>query len=134
MIRLITPLQTYPLRHQVLWPDKPLEFVKIPEDESGFHFGYFVDKELVSVISLFIDEQKVARFRKFATHPDFQRKGIGSQLLQHVFEQAMAGEAIQIWCDARLDANGFYERFGMKQKGKRFYKGEIPYVKMICKF
>lgn len=134
MIRSITSEQTYPLRHQVLWPDKPLEFVKVPEDESGFHFGYFVDGEPVSVISLFINEQKVARFRKFATHPDFQRKGIGRQLLQHVFEKAIKSEATQIWCDARLDAKLFYERFGMKQEGEGFYKGEIPYVKMIREF
>jgi GNAT superfamily N-acetyltransferase len=134
MILPITPPQTYPLRHQVLWPDKPLEFVKVPDDEVGFHFGYFVDGELVSVISLFINEQKVARFRKFATHPDFQRKGIGSQLLQYIFEKAVAWETTQIWCDARLDAKGFYERFGMKQDRHVFYKGEIPYVKMIRKF
>lgn len=134
MIRSITSEQTYSLRHQVLWPDKSLEFVKVPEDESGFHFGYFVDNELISVISLFINEQKVARFRKFATHPDFQRQGIGSQLLQHVFEKAIQSEAVQIWCDARLDAKLFYERFEMKQQGERFYKGAIPYVKMIREF
>lgn len=134
MIRPITSQQTYPLRHQVLWPDKPLEFVKVPEDDTGFHFGYFVEKELVSVISLFINEQKTARFRKFATHPDFQRKGIGSQLLQYVFEKAVALETTQIWCDARLEAKDFYERFDMKIDGYVFYKGEIPYVKMVCKF
>jgi GNAT superfamily N-acetyltransferase len=134
MIRSITSEQTYPLRHQVLWPDKPLEFVKVPEDESGFHFGYFVDDELISVISLFINEHKVARFRKFATHPTFQRKGIGSQLLQHVFEKATESEATQIWCDARLDAKLFYERFGMNREGAHFYKAEIPYVKMIRVF
>lgn len=134
MICSITSLQTYPLRHQVLWPDKPLEFVKVPDDEVGFHFGYFVDGELVSVISLFINEQKVARFRKFATHPDFQRKGIGSQLLQYIFEKAVAWEATQIWCDARLDAKLFYKRFGMKQEGDIFYKGDISYIKMVRKF
>jgi GNAT superfamily N-acetyltransferase len=134
MILPITSEQTYPLRHRVLWPDKPLEFVKVPEDESGFHFGYFVDGEPVSVISLFIDEQKVARFRKFATHPDFQRKGIGSRLLQYIFEKAIESEAVQIWCDARLDAKLFYERFGMKQEGDRFFKGEISYVKMVRMF
>lgn len=134
MIRSITSEQTYPLRHQVLWPDKPLEFVKVPEDESGFHFGYFVAGEPVCVISLFINEHKVARFRKFATHPDFQRKGIGRQLLQHVFEKAVKSQANQIWCDARLDAKTFVEQFGMKQEGECFYKGEIPYVKMIRVF
>jgi GNAT superfamily N-acetyltransferase len=130
MIRSISAADTYPLRHQVLWPDKPLDFVKVPEDESGLHFGYFVDEQPVSVISLFVNDQGIARFRKFATHPDFQRKGLGSALLEIVFERALELRATAIWCDARLEAKPFYERFGMVQEGKTFFKGEIPYVKM----
>ena len=130
MIQEISPTQTYPLRHQVLWPDKPVEFVKVPDDEQGIHLGYFLDNQLVSVISLFIDAQGVARFRKFATHPSFQRKGIGSQLLAAVFQRAKDAKASQLWCDARLDAQPFYERFGMQPEGEIFHKGAIPYVKM----
>ncbi|WP_428656873.1 GNAT family N-acetyltransferase [Runella sp.] len=134
MIRSITAADTYPLRHQVLWPDKSLDFVKVPEDEEGFHFGYFVDDQQVSVISLFVNEQGIARFRKFATHPDFQRQGLGSALLQTVFERAIALKAIAIWCDARLDAKPFYEHFGMQQEGDLFFKGDIPYMKMTRTF
>ncbi|HAK80200.1 MAG TPA: GNAT family N-acetyltransferase [Runella sp.] len=130
MIQEISPAQTYPLRHQVLWPDKPVEFVKVPDDKQGIHLGYFLDEKLVSVISLFMDEHKIARFRKFATHPDLQRKGIGSQLLKATFERAKSAGASTLWCDARLDAQPFYERFGMKPEGKIFHKGTIPYVKM----
>ncbi len=132
MIRSISAADTYALRHQVLWPEKPLDFVKVPEDNHGFHFGYFLDGQLVSVISLFVDDRYMARFRKFATHPDFQRKGIGSLLLQKVFDTASELQATAIWCDARLDAKPFYERFGMMQEGKEFFKGEIPYIKMAC--
>lgn len=130
MIRSITAAATYPLRHQVLWPGKSLDFVKVPEDESGLHFGYFVNNELVSVISLFVNDQGIARFRKFATHPDFQRQGLGSALLEIVFVRALELQATAIWCDARLEAKPFYERFGMVQEGAGFFKGEIPYVKM----
>jgi GNAT superfamily N-acetyltransferase len=130
MIRSVTSQQTYLLRHQVLWPDKPIEFVRVPEDAFGFHFGYFIDNEPVAVISLFFDEQNNARFRKFATHPEYQRQGIGSLLLRHVFDKATEAKASRIWCDARWDAKPFYERFGMEQEGKPFYKGEISYVKM----
>lgn len=131
MIRTITAADTYPLRHQVLWPEQPLDFVKVPEDEAGYHYGYFVKNELVSVISLFIDTKHHARFRKFATHPNYQKKGIGTALLQAVFEEAVLQKATQIWCDARLEAAPFYQRFGMYQEGVIFYKGPIPYVKML---
>lgn len=75
------------IRHLVLWPDKPREFVKVPEDESGIHFGLYFEGALVSVISLFGDAQCI-RFRKFATLPALQGKGLGSRLLQHAIMYA----------------------------------------------
>lgn len=33
----------------------------------------------------------------------------------------------KIWCDARLEAAKFYERFGMQKEGEIFYKDVIPY-------
>ena len=137
-VRAITPEQTYALRHSVLWPDKPLNYVKIDEDKDGYHYGAFSDDDLVAVISLFVSKESIstgqrqpvqARFRKFATQPDWQRKGVGTILLDHVIAQARALGASVLWCDARLDAADFYRRFGMEPVSEVFYKGPIPYAK-----
>lgn len=132
-IQPISPAQTYPLRHAVLWPDKPLEYVKVDNDDEGFHFGAFRAGELVAVISLFVEQSGVApvkaRFRKFAARPDCQRMGIGTRLLNHVIAEARRLNATELWCDARLDTADFYERFGMKAVSEVFYKGPIPYAK-----
>ncbi|UOQ72379.1 GNAT family N-acetyltransferase [Hymenobacter cellulosilyticus] len=128
-IRRITPAQTYPLRHAVLWPDKPLDYVKVENDAAGQHFGAFVQEELVSVISLFVTGPD-ARFRKFATAPEWQKQGIGSRLLQCIMEEARQQGAQELWCDARQDAAAFYQRFGMVGQGPVFYKGDIPYLRM----
>lgn len=137
-IRAITPEQTYFLRHSVLWPDKPLDYVKIDEDHDGYHYGAFINDELVSVISLFVrpgntslgsTEPVQARFRKFATRPDWQRKGVGSGLLNHVIMEARRLGATTLWCDARLEAAHFYRRFAMEPVSEVFYKGPIPYAK-----
>lgn len=131
-IRAISTADTYALRHQVLWPDKPLDYVKVENDDAGLHFGAFVeDDALVAVISLFVQGGE-ARFRKFATHPNYQRQGIGSVLLQHVMVEARRHGATHIWCDARQDSAGFYARFGLLPEGPVFYKGPIPYVRMGC--
>jgi GNAT superfamily N-acetyltransferase len=71
----------------------------------------------------------VARFRKFATRPDCQRQGVGTQLLNQVIEEARKLGAHILWCDARLSAADFYQRFGMEPEGDVFYKGPIPYSK-----
>jgi|SRR5919199_6337253 GNAT superfamily N-acetyltransferase len=127
-IQPITPEQTYELRHTVLWPDKPLDYVKIENDAEGFHYGAFLDNELVAVISFFVDGQ-TARFRKFATRPDCQRQGIGTLLLNRVIDEARHLGSTTLWCDARLDAADFYKRFGMEAVSEVFYKGSIPYAK-----
>lgn len=127
-IQAIDAEQTYPLRHSVLWPDKPLDYVKVEDDAAGYHFGAFDDKELIAVISLFVIGQE-SRFRKFATRPDYQRKGVGTVLLNQVIAEARRLGATVLWCDARLDAADFYRRFGMEAVSEVFYKGPIPYAK-----
>lgn len=127
-IQSIAAEQTYELRHTVLWPDKPLEYVKVENDADGHHYGAFLKGDLVAVISLFVDGQ-TARFRKFATRPDCQRQGIGTWLLNQVIAEAKRLGATTLWCDARLDAADFYKRFGMEAVSEVFYKGPIPYAK-----
>lgn len=131
LIQSITPEQTYPLRHTVLWPDKPYDYVRVENDHEGHHYGALLNGELVAVLSLFVypdNGQIVARFRKFATHPDYQRQGIGTQLMQHILVEARRMGATRLWCDARLDAADFYHRFGMQPVSDVFYKGLIPYA------
>ena len=127
-IQPIAHEQTYPLRHSVLWPDKPLDYVKVDNDPDGYHFGAFLDDQLVAVISLFVDGQ-TARFRKFAADPDYQHQGIGTKLLTYVIEESRRLGATSLWCDARLDSADFYRRFDMKAVSEVFYKGPISYAK-----
>ena len=136
-IRAIPAEQTYALRHSVLWPDKPFDYVKVDNDDAGHHFGAFCGEELVAVISLFVSVDvtqpggsPAARFRKFATRPDWQRRGIGTRLLNHVLAEASRLGAGTIWCDARLASADFYRTFGMVPDGAVFSKGPIPYTRM----
>ncbi|KAI1265514.1 N-acetyltransferase GCN5 [Xylariaceae sp. FL1019] len=140
VIRPITIAEALPLRHAVLWPDRPPSYVQLPDDDNGQHFGAFVPNsnpnpqiqhaELAGVISLFIDDKGAARFRKFATAPEWQGRGIGSVLLQSTIEAAKAAGAKSIWCDARQETLTFYRRFGMDAEGDVFHKGGRPYLRM----
>jgi GNAT superfamily N-acetyltransferase len=132
-IREITAAETWPLRHEVMWPDKPFTYVQLPDDDQGHHYGVFENDRLVSVISLFINGD-LARFRKFATLPACQRQGYGSRLLSHVMTQAHALGATRIWCSARVEAAPFYEKFGMREVGDRFPYEGMPYVRMEMTF
>jgi len=128
-IRAIPFAATYPLRHQVLWPDKPAAFSHLPDDPVDRHFGAFRHDELVAVISLFV-EGPTAQFRKFAARPDCQGQGVGSALLRHVFAEAARLGARSCWCNARLATRPFYQRFGMVADGPVFYKEAIACVRL----
>ena len=120
---------TIPIRHQVLWPHKSPDFCKVKGDEEAKHYGAYIEGQLVSVASVYINGGK-ARLRKFATLSDFQRRGIGSQLISHVIERLKSEQVSYFWCDARSSALDFYMRFGMSPFGDKFYKSDISYFKM----
>jgi len=113
----------------VLWPDKDPEFCHVPGDEGALHFGVFIESMLVCVASVY-PSKKNARLRKFATLKEFQGRGIGTKLLNYIFESLNENRNIKFWCDARESAVEFYERFGMSKEGGKFYKYNIPYYKM----
>lgn len=129
IIRQIPKEAAWPVRHEVMWPDKPLDYVQLKDDNTGTHWGLFVEDRLVSVVSLFI-EHKQAQFRKFATLQQEQGKGYGSKLLRHVMEEAALHGADRIWCNARQDKAGFYRKFGLSETDEAFDKDGIAYVIM----
>lgn len=128
-IEKISASDTWPLRHIVMWPEKPLEFVQLPEDHEGSHYGLFEENELISVISLFLKDDQL-QFRKFATRIDKQGLGFGTKLLSHVIAEADQSGAKSIWCNAREEKCMFYEKFGLKKTERRFTKAGKDYVIM----
>lgn len=128
-ITLLDWRDTLAIRQAVLWPDKPAAFSQVEGDELADHFGVIVDDQLVCVASIFY-QGKVARLRKFATLVEYQGRGIGSYLIEHILQQLVDQGYESFWCDARESALGFYRRFGLSPSGKRFYKAEQAYFKM----
>lgn len=128
-IKSVTVDQILTIRHKVLWPDKSPDFVKVPEDDLAMHFGLFCDNQLVSVISLFPDADRI-RFRKFATLHAYQNKGLGSRLLEFVMAKAREQGYCVIWCDARSTAITFYEKFGFEKYSEPFFKEDVEYFKI----
>lgn len=128
-IKKVSVEDILPIRHKVLWPDKPFEFVKVEGDEEGIHFGLYEDSKLVTIISLFA-EGKSLRFRKFATLPEYQNRGLGKMMILNVIDYAKQNNFQRLWCDARTDALNFYERVGFKKFSEPFFKENIEYYKI----
>ena len=132
-IRLITLGEALPIRHRILWPEKPLSFCKVDGDDTASHYGTFLDDKLISIASIYIEGQ-VARLRKFATLENFQGRGSGTQLISYIVAELKQAGIEIFWCDARTTAVGFYKNFGMEVQGAEFVKSGIGYYKMEVSF
>lgn len=126
-IREVGLEEVWKLRHEVMWPGKELDFVKLDDDPDGLHYGLFAGETLVSVISLFLDEDG-AQFRKFATLRQEQGKGYGSALLAYTLAEAVKHGAKRIWCNARATKVDFYKKFGLHETGRGFEREGVGYA------
>ena len=128
-IKKISPSDTWSIRQSVMWHDKPLTYVQLAEDENGLHYGVFENAELLSVISLFIENEN-AQFRKFATQVTHQGKGHGSALLNFLIHECEKKQIKNLWCNARTSAYPFYQKFGFEIVSETWTKDGIEFVKM----
>ncbi len=128
-IKQITATETLSIRHKVMWPNMPIEYVKLPNDENARHFGLFISGEITSIISLFVENNEV-QFRKFATLIEFQGLGYGTILLRNIIDLIKKEGIRKLWCNARVEKSKFYEKFNLKSTDKKFEKGGIEYVIM----
>lgn len=126
---MIEKEQAWQLRHQVMWPDKDYDYIKLKEDDEGTHYGLFEGEDLLSVVSLFIRGDQ-AQFRKFATLSSQQKKGYGSKLLNYVLSEAERLGVKRIFCNARVEKAAFYETFGLSKTDDTFQKGGKEYIVM----
>lgn len=132
-IQLISIEEVLPIRHQVMWPEKSVDFVKVDGDDTARHYGCYCEDKLVSVISIFMDG-RIAQFRKFASLVEYQGQGFGTTLLNHVLNDLRHQACPQIWCNARIEKTAFYQKFGLVVVGESFDKNGKTYVKMVCNF
>ena len=131
-IKEIKASDTWQIRHEVMWPNQPFEFVQLDEDDSGLHFGVFIEEKLISIVSCFITDDEM-QFRKLATLNDYQGEGIGSGLLEYIIQLARNKKLKRVWSNARTNKKPFYEKFGMKDTFQTFNKLDQEFTIMeIC--
>jgi phosphoribosylformimino-5-aminoimidazole carboxamide ribotide isomerase len=128
-IEQITPYLTHRLRRDVMYPEKKVFEMEMPEDIDGIHFGAFKDDKLVGVVSLFQTGTDF-QFRKLAVDTSMQKMGIGNALLKYITDYAIENGGTRIWCNSRDSAIGFYQKAGFSKTGKYNLKDGINYTIM----
>lgn len=129
VVEQIFPSLTWRIRHEVMYPDHDINFVKLPKDFDGIHFGLYVNHELTGVVSLFIDG-KVGQFRKLAIVENAQKQGLGKQLMTYLIDFCKVQQLTKLWCNARVNALDFYLKLGFHATDKRYTADGFDFVVM----
>ena len=132
-IEQIFPSLTWKIRHEVMYPELPLDSVKLADDFEGIHFGLYLEHKLTGVVSIF-NEGDVYQFRKLAILSDAQKSGLGTQLMDHILDFCKIQKASKLWCNARVNAKEFYYKFGFHETEKTFFKDGYDFVVMEKEF
>ncbi len=141
MIKFINTEDTLALRSLVLREGIVLELCRFEGDDdvNSFHMGYYRDEELICIGS-FHKQAKEGymgegyQLRGMATHFDYQGKGIGNQLLNFAIIYLRGQKINYIWCNARINACGFYLGMGFEIISDEFEINSVgPHREMYLK-
>lgn len=138
-IKIVSAAETRNLRQLTLRQHQAAETLIYPGDDAGdtIHYGAFIDSELVGIASVYksmlkdFDETESWRLRGMATIERVRGMGIGKSLMEICIEHAKKQHGKLFWCNARISAEKFYEKFGMQRTGDVFYPEDLgPHVVM----
>lgn len=128
-IRVVEPNVIRPMRQRVLRPHQPIEAMAYPGDDEAeaFHLAA-IDREqaVIGIASFYRDPHPLEphagdwRLRGMAVDPAVQGRGLGSSLMRAGINQVIEQGGQRLWCNARVSAQGFYERLGFSTQGDRF--------------
>ena len=133
---VITAEDCYALRSTILRPNQPKEnwTFDTDHDPNAVHMGIKHGEKLVAVASLLPESHQESdmypwRLRGMAVIPKLQGQHLGNQLLSALLVHAQQSDG-GIWCTARLNVAGFYERNGFKREGDIFTMNNMDHIRM----
>lgn len=133
MINEVPYADVLDIRHKVMYPDKDKDYVILPDDDKGLHIGYYKEGILMSVLSLFLNNREL-QFRKFATLPEYQGQGYGSELVKWVLDYAKDMQFDRVWCNSRIEKTNFYKKFDFVKTDEVFEKDGRKFIILERKF
>ena len=120
----------FAIRRQVFCLEQNVpEDIEMDEfDEDAAHIlAYVNDKPVGTARWIFTEEG--AKMERFAVLKDARGKGVGEALVKYTLDKLRDNKSVYL--NAQESVIKFYEKFGFKVVGNRFYEANIPHKKMI---
>lgn len=116
--------QAAQLRYQLFYREHHIPFASIfdPQEPEDLHLG-IIDITTNSVLAYGrLGRQSITKFKiyQMVVVPEYQRCGLGSQVLSALFAAAIDRGASLVILNARLTQVPFYQKFGFESVGEVF--------------
>ena len=87
-------------------------------DSRSVFYGYWYENRLAAVTEIEKDGENPPNIASFAVHPQFFRRGIGSELLQHIVLLLVSGRITVSTASQNIPAISLYEKHGFRNTGR----------------
>lgn len=104
-------------------------------DMNSWHFVAVENDKVVGCVVLVRLDEKASKTQliQMAVEKDFQGRGIGRMLVEHLVEFASKQEVQEIQIHARDDVTAFYEQLGFEIVGEPFLEVGIKHRHMLMR-
>ncbi|MGH7273087.1 MAG: GNAT family N-acetyltransferase [Nitrospiria bacterium] len=80
-------------------------------EHTDYHFSAWDGKKLIGFARVLTDRIYRATLWDVVVHPDYQRQGVGEELMNRILSHPVLSTVEKFWLNTR-DMFGFYEKFG----------------------
>lgn len=123
---------TVALRDRVLRQPLGLQFTaeQLAAESTCTHVAGFVDGQAIACCVIAEQQQGWFKIRQVAIDLDFQRQGLGRQLMEFVHGHVASIGGTRVFCHSRDVAEPFYGRLGYRATGEYFEEVSIQHIRM----
>lgn len=91
------------------------EKLKRAYDNSLYVYGIFDEEKLIGFIRCVGDGEHIVVVEDLVLKTEYQRQGLGTKLLQHVFDKYVDVRMLSLYTDkVDVKSNSFYKKMGMR--------------------
>jgi predicted GNAT family N-acyltransferase len=124
--------ETHSLRRAILRTPLGIDFSdeEIADEQNLIHLAAMKDGILAGALVLKPHEDGKIQLKQMCVEPIYRRAKVGSLLIRHAERITKMRKVKDIWLNARLDVQVFYERSGYLASGEPYSRVGIPHIYM----
>jgi GNAT superfamily N-acetyltransferase len=103
------------------------EEIRVMLENTDYHFSAWDGTRLIGFARVLTDRVYRATLWDVVVHPDYQKRGVGEELVNRALSHPVLSKVEKFWLNTR-DKFGFYEKFGFVRSDQGMVRVRSPQV------